>query len=116
HYEYRAQSEASPILRLTASDGYWYRHFLDEAERMWADGLPWPLPMDVSVSRLPHPVFVEDFGSTLNSAIDDAEDLLITGVARNTLLTSQFSRFERKLSEGVRIRFVLIDPSSDAVE
>lgn len=115
HYEYRTQGEASPILRFSASDGFWYRHFLEEAERMWADGMPWPLPIDVSVARLPHPAFVDDFGSELMSTIDNAADLLITGVARNTLLTSQYSRFERRLSEGASIRFLLIEPSSDAV-
>jgi hypothetical protein len=115
HYEYRTQGEASPIVRFSASDGYWYRHFLDEAERMWADGIPWPLPLDVTVARIPHPAFVEDFGAALTSAIDNAGDLLITGVARNTLLTGQYSRFERKLLESVSIRFLLIEPSSDAV-
>src|SRR5688572_18146974 len=44
HYEYRAQGEPGPIIALNANDGYWYRHFLDEAERIWADGVPWPLP------------------------------------------------------------------------
>jgi hypothetical protein len=115
YYEYRTQGEPSPILHFSASDAYWYRHFLEEAERMWEDSIPWPLPVDVSVQRLPHPVFVEDFGPTLMPAIDNAGDLLITGVARNTLLTSQYKRFERKLLDGTSIRFLLIEPSSDAV-
>ncbi len=44
HYEYRATiGEPRPIFRLDAQDGYWYTHFVDEAERMWDDGNPWPL-------------------------------------------------------------------------
>lgn len=115
HYEYRAQGEPGPILRFSPSDGYWYQYFIQEAERMWEDGVPWPPPADVSIARLPRPAFVQDFGSLLMSTIDESDDLLITGVARNVLLTSQYSRFERKLSTGARIRFLLVDPNSHAV-
>jgi hypothetical protein len=116
HYEYRAQAEASPIFRLTARDGYWYSHFLEEAERMWADGVPWPLPLDVTVARMPRPAFVQEFGPALISAIDDADDLFITGVARNTLLTASYAKLEKKLKAGAKLRFLLVEPDSPAVD
>ena len=40
-------------------------------------------------------------------------DLLITGVARNTLLTSRYSDFEEWLRRGCRIRFLLLNPAAD---
>lgn len=46
--------------------------------------------------------------------MDHARDLLITGVSRNTLLTSNYTKFETWLRDGCRIRFMLIDPASDA--
>jgi hypothetical protein len=40
HYEYQPEREANPVIRLNASDGFWYRYFVSEAERLWADGTP----------------------------------------------------------------------------
>jgi hypothetical protein len=45
--------------------------------------------------------------------MDHARDLLITGVARNALLTSSYGKLESSLRDGCRIRFLLIDPSAD---
>jgi hypothetical protein len=36
HYEYRPSHEPSPISVLRPTDGYWYHHLVQEAERMWA--------------------------------------------------------------------------------
>ena len=44
-----------------------------------------------------------------------ARDLLITGVTRNTLVMSNYNKFEEWLLHGCRIRIVLLDPASDAV-
>ncbi|GAA2852577.1 hypothetical protein Acy02nite_51700 [Actinoplanes cyaneus] len=114
-YEYRAQGEPAPIFQLAATDGYWYRHFLDEAERMWADGVPWPLPVDERAGRSPRPVFAQSFGEPVTEAMARSRHTLITGAARNTLLTSQYGLFERRLSEGAELRFLLLDPASAAV-
>src|SRR5262249_22225492 len=43
-------------------------------------------------------------------------DLLITGVSRNTLLTSHYGRLERRLQDGCSIRVLLVDPESASVE
>jgi hypothetical protein len=45
----------------------------------------------------------------------EARDLLITGVTRNTLVMSNYNKFEEWLQHGCRIRIVLLDPASDAV-
>jgi hypothetical protein len=113
HYQYRPLAEASPIIRLEAKDASWYAHFLAEAERMWQDGQTWPLSPAQALARVPRPAFVESFGVQLESAMSDASDLLITGVARNTLLTSNYNHFENWLNRGCRIRFLLVNPSSD---
>jgi hypothetical protein len=42
HYEYRPAAEPAPIFCLTPSDAMWFEHFAAEAERIWADGDPWP--------------------------------------------------------------------------
>jgi hypothetical protein len=44
-----------------------------------------------------------------------AHDLLITGVTRNTMVMSNYNKFEEWLQRGCQIRIVLLDPSSDAV-
>jgi hypothetical protein len=48
--------------------------------------------------------------------MEGAEDLFITGVARTTLLTQHYTKFERWLKRGCRIRMLLIEPTSPAVE
>jgi hypothetical protein len=42
HYEYKPAAEPAPIFCLTPSDTMWFKHFAAEAERIWADGAPWP--------------------------------------------------------------------------
>jgi hypothetical protein len=114
HYEHRPAQEAAPIIRILGKDGFWFHHFLAEAERMWEDGTPWPPGPSRALSRAPRPVFQEAFGTDLQRSMDQARDLLITGIARNTLLTSSYSRLESALRRGCQIRFLLVDPASDA--
>lgn len=113
HYQHRPPAEAAPIISLEAGDGSWYGHFLAEAERMWQDGRAWPLDVGQSLARAPRPVFVDAFGPELGASMSGASDLLITGVARNTLLTSGYGDFETWLRRGCRVRFLLLNPSSD---
>ncbi len=60
HYEYEPKGEAAPIFRLGAARSRWYGHFVDEAERMWQAGLPWPLQpdqmLDIDLRTGPRPV------------------------------------------------------------
>jgi hypothetical protein len=42
HLEYRPEGEATPIIQLRGSDGFWFQHFRAEANRMWDGGSPWP--------------------------------------------------------------------------
>lgn len=44
HYEFEPNEEPRPIVSLTPRNDFWYRHFLEEAERMWAAGDSWPRP------------------------------------------------------------------------
>ena len=113
HYEHKPQQEAAPIICLKRTDGFWFSHFATEAERMWEDGTPWPLSPAQALARTPRPAFREAFGADLEHSMNHARDLLITGVARNTLLTSNYNKFETWLRRGCQIRFLLIDPSSD---
>ncbi|WP_433063341.1 hypothetical protein [Dactylosporangium sp. CS-033363] len=115
HYEYRAPEEPAPIMRFTVQDSPWYRHFLDEAERLWADGQPWPRPPGEDLDRHPRPVFAASFGPELAAAIGAAEDLFVVGVARNTFLTGLFSTLQRRLAAGARMRFLVLDPDSPAL-
>jgi hypothetical protein len=115
HYEYLPGDEAAPIIRLTANDGYWYRHFVNEAERIWESSSPWPLTAAARAARHPRPRFTKHFEADLYDNIGTASDLLVTGVTRNTLLAENYSRFEQCLRGGGTIRFVLIDPASSAL-
>jgi hypothetical protein len=112
HKEYKPLGESAPIMHFKRGDGFWYSHFLDEAERIWEDGNPWPLNPAQVLERSPRPVFLEAFGQELEESMGGARDLLITGVSRNTLLTSNYYKFEAWLRAGCRIRFLLIDPSA----
>lgn len=115
HQEHRAPGEAAPIIQLRATDGYWYRHFLAEADRMWEDGSPWP-PVGAQVlARSARPRFQDDFGAAANEWATKSSDLLITGVARNTLVNSHYTQIESLLANGCRIRVVLVDPASEAI-
>jgi hypothetical protein len=113
HYQHKPPAEASPIISLRVRDGSWYGHFLAEAERMWKDGSVWPLTAGQALARAARPAFLETFGSELESSMAAARDLFITGVARNTLLTSSYGDFEAWLRRGCKIRFLLVDPSSE---
>jgi hypothetical protein len=115
HYEHRAVAEASPIISLKPANGTWYQHFAAEALRLWESGTPWPLSAIQKLARLPRPRFRDAFGPELQTSMDDARDLLITGITRNTLIMSNYNKFEEWLQRGCRIRVVMLDPSSDAV-
>ena len=65
--------------------------------------------------RTSRPRFTEEFGPELGLRMGTARELLITGVARNTLLVSKYSKFEDWLKKGCGIRILLIEPSSDAI-
>lgn len=41
HYEFHPEGEAGPIVVLSKEDAPWYRHFADEAERLWESGTEW---------------------------------------------------------------------------
>ncbi|WP_319463579.1 hypothetical protein [Micromonospora sp. RTP1Z1] len=115
HYEYRPSSEAAPILRLDTSDGVWFHHFVAEANRMWEDGQSWPPTADRAVRRAARPAFAHAFGPELVEVMSRARHLFITGVTRNTLLTSEYGRFEQWLKAGCVIRLLLVDPESPAI-
>lgn len=115
HYEYQPSREASPVFTLEPSDGRWYQHFVAEAERLWDAGTEWPLSPSAAAERVRRPVFVDHFGPARDRAIEDAEQLLITGVARNALVSDTYLRLAEKLRAGHGIRFLLIDPDSAAV-
>ncbi len=55
HYEYGASAEPSPIVLLRPADGHWFQHFRAEAERLWADGRPWPDAVQLPAPTSPAP-------------------------------------------------------------
>lgn len=95
-HEFRPAGESTPILALRPSDGYWYQHFVDEAERMWNAGQPWPAPKGTQRHRSNHG-FVAEFPADLWDAVAASNDVLVTGVARNNLFNTHFLRFEQAL-------------------
>jgi len=114
HYEFRPDGEAAPIFRLESTDGRWYRHFVDEAERIWGSGVPWPLGPAERLARIARPSFVDGFSSEIEESLQSADDLFITGIARNTLIFERYGLLEHALARGCRIRFLLGDPDSAA--
>ncbi|WP_409490764.1 hypothetical protein [Amycolatopsis sp. cmx-11-12] len=116
HYEHRPSGEAAPVFTVEPKDAPWFQYFADEAERLWEDGTPWPLSPADQVARARRPVFSEGFGPELTEAIGDAGELLVTGMARNTLVNNNYGKLEERLSAEARIRFVLIDPHSPAID
>ena len=112
HKEHNPPGESAPIMRFNREDGFWFSHFLDEAERIWEDSITWPLSPAQALERSPRPIFLETFGPELEQGMGQARNLLITGISRNTLLTSNYNKFEAWLHAGCRIRFLLIDPSA----
>lgn len=115
HYEYKPAAEAAPIFALKAADGFWFNHYAAEANRMWEDGIPWPLSEQQALARASRPSFKDAFGPELQQAMSRARDMLITGVTRNGLVNANYSKFEELLRNGCQIRFLLVDPDSDAV-
>ncbi len=115
HYQHRPVGESAPIFSLRPAAGFWYEHFAAEAERLWQDGTPWPLAPAAALRRSARPPFKEDFGPELELSMSKARELLITGVTRNTLITSKYNKFEDWLKNGCRICMLLIEPSSDAI-
>jgi hypothetical protein len=115
HYEHRPVGESAPIFSFKPADGFWYEHFAAEAERLWQDGTPWPLAPAAAARRSARPLFKEEFGPELELSMDKARELLVTGVTRNTLITSKYHKFEDRLRVGCRIRMLLMEPSSDAI-
>ena len=115
HYEHRPAREPAPIITMRPADGSWYQHFASEAERLWDDGTPWPLAPVEALRRSARPLFKEEFGPELELSMSQARELLITGVARNTLIVSRYNKFETWLKKGCSIRVLLIEPTSDAV-
>lgn len=115
HYEHRPSRDSAPVFRLDAKDGFWYQHFAAEAGRMWDDGIPWPRAPGATVRRASRPKFTDTFGPMLETGLTNAQDLLITGITRNSLVNSCYGIFEELLAHGCKMRFVLADPSSEAV-
>ncbi|GAA4573493.1 DUF5919 domain-containing protein [Planotetraspora kaengkrachanensis] len=115
HYEYHAPAESLPVIQFESNDGFWYQHFVLEAERMWEDGNPWPPLAGPQPTHAQRPQFKEEFDGELITAMESADELLITGATRNTLVHNNYGNFEKWLTKGCRIRFLLIDPESDAV-
>jgi hypothetical protein len=116
HYEFHPAGEAAPIMSFTVDDMPWYAHFAAEAERLWEAGIEWPLTTQDRLSKAPRPAFIAEFGLALSGALETAQTVLITGITRNTFLTSQFNELESRLRDGQTMRFLLVDPSSSAVD
>ncbi|WP_433021516.1 hypothetical protein [Kribbella sp. CA-294648] len=116
HPELRPATEPGPILHFEEQDGGWFTFYAEEAERLWTTATPWPPTQQQKLAAIARPTFVDSFGPELLTAMDSAQDLFITGVGRTTLLTQHYSKFERWLKRGCRIRMLLIEPTSQAVE
>jgi hypothetical protein len=66
------------------------------------------------LARSPRPALLDSFGPGLDESLSQATRLLITGVTRNTFVTSDYARLEGLLRRGCQIRFMLVDPDSAA--
>lgn len=115
YYEFRNVHESAPIFTLERSDGAWYHHFVDEAERLWDAGTDWPLSPEARAARARKPAFTEEFGPDLDTAVESTTDLLVTGVSRNIFVNNHYRRLEKKLLAGHRVRFLLVAPTSPAI-
>jgi hypothetical protein len=116
HYEFHAEGEAAPIMVFSKEDAPWYQHFGAEAERLWESGVEWPLSARARSERARRPVFSEEFGPELTDVLDAADEVLITGMARNAFLNAQFGKVEARLRKGQAVRFLLVDPSVPTVD
>ncbi|SFW79253.1 hypothetical protein [Amycolatopsis australiensis] len=85
-------------------------------ERLWKAGTPWPMTPSRQIARARRPMFSERFGPELEQAIENAGDLLITGMARNTFVNDHYGLLETLLKTGTSMRFILIDPASSAID
>lgn len=61
-------------------------------------------------------MFCQNFGPEFEKAIERASDVFVTGMARNTFVMTHYGMLENKLRAGYALRFLLIDPSSPAIE
>lgn len=82
---------------------------------MWQDAAPWPLAPDQKLARFERPLFLDSFGDELDDSLACAQDLLITGVTRNGFIRDRYGKLEAWLNKGCRMRFVIVDPDSDAI-
>jgi hypothetical protein len=113
HYEYKSPGEEAPIFRLELRDGFWHNHFVAEAQRMWEDGLRWPLTPSQALARSPRPSFTNNYGDGLRVNIAKARYLLVTGHSRNAMVRNHRKELRELLTSGCRIRFLLLDPSAE---
>jgi hypothetical protein len=113
---YQPSSDSAPVFMLKPRDGEWYQHFADEAERLWDAGTEWPLSVDAAVRRARRPAFDDEFGPELDAAVESTANLFATGVAHNVFVNAAYRKLDKKLRAGDRVRFVLVDPDSMAVE
>ncbi|WP_432945275.1 hypothetical protein ACQPXM_05120 [Kribbella sp. CA-253562] len=116
HPELRPAAEPGPILHFAEADGGWFTFYAQQAERLWEAGTAWPPPPDRRLNAMARPQFAQSFGPELLNSMKVANDLFVTGVARNTLLVENYTEFERWLRRGTTIRMLLIEPTSSAVE
>lgn len=114
HYEHKPAEEAAPIISLERKDGFWFSHFLAEAERMWADATLWPSAPGQARAQTARVAFLDSFGAELEYSMSHASELLITGVARNVLLKGNYGNLEKWLRGGCDIRFLLLDPAAQS--
>lgn len=115
HTEHHPVGEPGPIMHFEESASGWFRFYERQADRLWAAGTPWPPTHQQQLGAIARPSFIASFGPELITSMESAQDLFITGVARNTLLTENYTKIERWLKRGCRIRMLLIDPTSPAV-
>lgn len=116
HTEHHPVGEPGPIMHFEESASGWFSFYERQADRLWAAGTPWPPTHEQQLGAIARPSFIASFGPELITSMESAQDLFITGVARNTLLTENYTKFERWLQRGCRIRMLLIEPTSAAVE
>ena len=114
HAEFEPRREPAPIIELTPHDGRWYQHYVQEAERLWGEGTPWPR-REERLGLGGSGGFVLSWSGQPERVLDHASDLFITGVARNALLVEHYHRFEAAVARGCRVRILLVDPTGDAL-
>ncbi|MFC5267901.1 hypothetical protein ACFPJ1_37795 [Kribbella qitaiheensis] len=115
HAEHHPAGEPGPIMHFDESAGGWFSFYERQAERLWNAGTPWPPTHQQRLDAIAQPSFAQSFGPELLTSMESAKDLFITGVARTTLLTENYTRFEKWLQRGCKMRFLLIEPTSAAV-